>query len=76
MATLAQLRAKLNGEIGVVTDTEPSPWSQTVRNNAIMDGYAELWRAGVWKAVIETPASVTDQSIYALTSIRRLERLE
>jgi hypothetical protein len=76
MATLDQLRAKLNGEIGVVTDGETTPWSTTVRNNAITDGYAELWRAGVWKFVTQTVSTVTDQWVYALSTIRRLDRVE
>jgi hypothetical protein len=76
MATLAVLRGKLNGEIGVVTDAETAPWTTTVRNTAISDGYAGLWRSGVWKPTAQTLAAVTDQSVYALTSIRRLKRLE
>lgn len=76
MATLAALRARLNGEIGVTTDGETTPWSTTVRNNAIIDGYAALWRAGVWKPTVQSIATVANQWVYALTSIRRLERLE
>lgn len=76
MATLAQLRARLNGEIGVVTDGETTPWSTTTRNNAIIDGYAALWRVGVWKHTVQTIATVDDQWVYSLSSIRRLERIE
>ena len=76
MATLAQLRARLNGELGVTIDTETKPWPQAVRSQAIADGYAELWRAGVWKDAKQDIASVTDQWLYALTSIRKLDRLE
>ncbi len=76
MATLAALRAKLNGEIGVLTDAEATPWSMTVRNQAIIDGYAELWRAGVWKLVTQDVATVTDAFTYALTDIRRLDRID
>lgn len=76
MTTLANLRAKLNGELGVTTDTEPSPWSQAVRNNAISDGYAELWRVGVWKDALQDLSTVTDTHVYALTAIRRLGVLE
>ncbi len=76
MATLLAIRTALNGEIGVVTDAETTPWSTAVRNQAISDGYAELWRAGVWKPSLQSLASVTDQWVYPLTSIRRLERLE
>jgi hypothetical protein len=76
VATLAVLRAKLNGEVGVVTDGETTPWSQTVRNNAIIDGYADLYRVGVWKLVTQTISTVTDTWTYALTSIRRLDRVE
>lgn len=76
MATLDQLRAKLNGEIGVATDGDTAPWSATVRNNAIIDGYAELWRAGVWKLVQQEVATVNNQWVYALTSIRRLESID
>jgi hypothetical protein len=76
VATLAQLRAKLNGELGVVNDTEATPWSSTVRDNAIIDGYAELWRAGVWKHVSQDVATVADTFTYALTDIRRLDRID
>jgi|GEM_PF-6926603 len=76
MATLATLRERLNGEIGVDTDGSTAPWTTAVRNAAIGDGFAELWRVGVWKPVIQSIATVTDQYVSALTSIRRLERLE
>lgn len=76
MATLATLRAKLNGELGVVTDAETSPWSQTVRNNAIKDGYAALWRQGVWKWVTEDVSTADLTRVYALTSLHRLMRAE
>ncbi len=76
MATLLAIRTALNGEIGVLTDAETTPWSVAVRNQAIADGYAELWRAGVWKSTIQSIASVTDTWVYALTAIRRLERIE
>lgn len=76
MATLADLRAKLNGEVGVADDGETEPWSQTVRNNAIIDAYAELWRVGVWKPALQDIATDSTVDRYALTSVRRLERLE
>ena len=76
MATLLALRLKLNGEIGTVTDAETSPWSVTTRNNAIIDGYADLYRAGVWKAVTQSFSTTTDIWLYALTTMRRLERVE
>lgn len=76
MATLAALRQKLNGELGVLTDGETGAWSTTVRNNAIIDGYAELWRAGVWKLVTQDVATVADTFSYALTGIRRLDRID
>jgi hypothetical protein len=76
VATLLQLRTKLNGEIGVVTDAETAPWTTAVRNAAIADGYAALYRAGVWKSATQSLATVTDQAIYALTTIRRLERVD
>lgn len=76
MSTLLQLRTKLNGEVGVSDDTNDPVWTPAVRNAAITDGYAELWRAGVWKLATQTIATVTDQWIYTLTSIRRLDRLE
>jgi hypothetical protein len=76
VATLAAIRTALNGEIGVVTDAEATPWSVAVRNQAISDGYGALWRAGVWKPTVQSVASVTDTWVYALTTIRRLERLE
>ena len=74
--TLANLRAKLNGEIGVATDGEATPWSTTVRNNAISDGYAALWRAGVWKTVKQDYPTVDGQTVYAAATARRLNRLE
>ncbi len=76
MATLLQIRTALNGEISVGTDAETTPWTVAVRNQAISDGYAELWRVGVWKPTLQSVAAVTDTWVYALTSIRRLERLE
>jgi hypothetical protein len=76
MATLAQLRAKLNDEIGVASDGETSPWSSSQRNSAIAEGYAELWRAGVWKDARQDITTVDDQWDYALTAIRKLHRLE
>ena len=76
MATLLQLRTKLNGEIGVVTDAETAPWTTAVRNAAIADGYAALYRAGVWKSATQSLSTVSDQAIYALTTIRRLERVD
>lgn len=74
--TLLALRQKLNGELGVADDAEASPWSQTVRNAAISDGYAALYRAGVWKAVKQDFASVDGQVVYAASTPRRLNRLE
>jgi hypothetical protein len=76
VTTLANLRAKLNGEIGVATDADATPWSVAVRNNAIADGYAALWRVGIWRPLKQDFATVTDQWVYPLTSIRRLDRLE
>ena len=76
MATLLVIRTALNGEIGVVADGEATPWSQATRNSAIADGYAALYRAGVWKAATQTIAAVTDAWTYALTSIRRHSRVE
>lgn len=74
--TLAALRAKLNGEIGVATDGEASPWSTTVRNAAISDGYAALYRMGVWKTVKQDYPTVEAQTVYATCTARRLNRLE
>lgn len=76
MATLAGIRAALNGEIGVITDAETVPWTQAVRNTAIADAYAELWRQGVWRPVRQDLASVANQYVYPLTSIRSLRRIE
>jgi hypothetical protein len=74
--TLANLRLKINGELGVATDTETSPWSQAVRNAAVCDGFAALWRAGVWKAVKQDYPTVEGQTLYAAATARRLNRLE
>jgi len=74
--TLLNLRAKLNGELGVTDDAEASPWSTTVRNNAISDGYAALWRNGVWKPVKQDYPTVDGQAVYAAATARRLNRLE
>jgi len=74
--TLANLRLKLNGEIGVATDGETTPWSTTVRNNAISDGYAALCRKGVWKTVKQDYPTVEGQTVYATCTARRLNRLE
>lgn len=74
--TLANLRLKLNGELGVATDSETGPWSMAVRNAAISDGYAALWRSGVWKAVKQDYPTVAAQVVYAAATARRLNRLE
>lgn len=76
MTTLATLRGKLNDELGVTTDSDESEWTLALRNGAIASGYAELWRKGVWKDAKQDFATVTDQWLYALTTIRRLDRLE
>jgi hypothetical protein len=76
VATLLQLRTKLNGEIGVTTDGESVPWTTTVRSNAIIDGYADLWRQGVWKAAKQDLTANSDTYTYALTSIRKVNRVE
>ena len=76
MATLDALRAKLNGEIGVATDGDTKPWTSTIRNTAISDGYADLWRKGVWKLATQSIATVDEDVTYALTTIRRLDRVD
>jgi hypothetical protein len=76
VATLAQLRAKLNGEIGVTSDGDTVPWTTTVRNTAIGDGYADLWRQGVWKPLRQDITADSDLFVYTLTSIRRVGRVE
>jgi hypothetical protein len=76
MTTLANLRAQLNGEVGIATDAETEPWTITVRNSAITEGYRALWRVGVRKPLRQDIATATDDHAYALTSIRALERLE
>lgn len=78
MATLLQLRTRLNYEIGVdvSADATDTVWPLAARNQAIGDGYAELWRAGVWKDAKQDISTVTDQWPYALTSIRALGRIE
>jgi hypothetical protein len=73
---LADLRAKLNGELGVLSDSESTPWSQAVRNNAIRDGYAALWRQGVWKPTKVDVATTDSGRVYAASGIRRLLRAE
>jgi hypothetical protein len=62
--------------IGVLTDAETVPWTTTQRNTAISEGYADLWRAGVWKDALQDLATGTDTWSYPLTSIRHLTRLE
>ena len=76
MATLLNIRLALNGEIGVTDDAETTPWSTTVRNNAISDGYAALWRNGVWKTARQDYPTVEGQTVYATCTARRLNRLE
>lgn len=72
MATaLSVLRGYLNAELAVTDDTESTPFSAALRNRAISQGYAALWRAGCWKPVQQSIASVTHQTVYA-TTIRRL----
>lgn len=76
--TLANLRAKLNGEVGVASDGESSPWTSAVRNNAIRDGYADLWRQGVWKAATQDIVAVSTSYVYslAISGIRKLRRVD
>lgn len=74
--TLLALRTKINGELGVLTDTETTPWTQAVRNAAISDGYAALWPNGVWRAVKQDYPTVDAQVVYAAATARRLNRLE
>lgn len=76
MATLAQLRARLNAELGISDDASTTPWPQTTRNQAIADGYAELWRVGVRKWAKEEIATAATTMIYAVSTIRQLARLE
>jgi hypothetical protein len=76
VTTLAALRTKLNGLVGVDTDVETLPWSQAVRNNAISEGYAELWRVQVWKAATQNIATADMTWIYPLTTMRALWRIE
>lgn len=76
MTTLVNLRSKLNDEIGVLTDAETAPWTVAQRNAAISDGFAELWRAGVWRDATQSLTTVNDTWYYALTSIRKAYRLE
>ena len=74
--TLANLRLKINGELGVLTDSETAVWSPAVRNAAIADGYAALWREGVWKTIKQDYPTVEGQTVYAAATARRLNRLE
>lgn len=74
--TLADLRAKLNDELGVLSDTETAPWSVAQRNAAIGEGYAALWGAGVWNDIKEDIATVDGQWVYALAAIRKPYRME
>lgn len=76
MATLADLRGRLNRELRVGADADTKPWTVAERNAAIGDGYAELWRAGVWRPLRQSIATVDDTSKYALTAIREVDRLE
>ena len=76
MTTLANIRAKLNDDMGIATDGDTVPWTTSQRNNAISDAYADLWRAGVWKDAYQDITTADDTWTYALTSIRKLYRLE
>jgi hypothetical protein len=76
MTSLLDLRLRLNDEMGVMTDAETAPWTKAQRNAAISEGYADLWRVGVWKDATESMATATDRWQYPLTSIRRLTRME
>jgi hypothetical protein len=73
--TLVNLRAILNDELGVpaAQDSEaaPAPFPLTLRNRAIAQGYAALWRAGCWKPATQDIATTDDTSSYT-TTIRRL----
>lgn len=72
MTTLATLRGYLNDELAVADDSETSPFSKTLRNRAISQGYAALWRSKVWKPV-QVDVAVTDGSVfYTVSGMRRL----
>lgn len=75
MTTLLVLRGYLNDELGITTDAETTPFSLTLRNRAISQGYAALWRAGVWKPTRQDIATVSDSTSYA-TTLRRLRVID
>lgn len=76
MATLADVRTRVNEELAIGADADTTPWTVAQRNRAIGDAYAELWRVGVWKPVNQTITTVDDTWTYALTSIREVNRIE
>lgn len=71
MTTLATLRSYLNAELGI-DDAEAKVYPVALRNRAISQGYASLWRAGVWKPVTVDVATVADQVFYTVSGMRAL----
>lgn len=76
MATLLELRTKLNYELGVTDDAGDTVYPKAFRSQAIGDAYAELWRVGIQKPAKQDVTTVADQWAYPLTSIRRLHRID
>ena len=76
MATLAEQRAVLNRELGVIEDAELSPWTVNARNAAIVEGYKALYRMGVWKSTTQTTSTVDATWSYALTLMHDVDRVD
>jgi hypothetical protein len=67
MATLLEIRTRLNAELGISADADPKPWTVAVRNQAIATAYAALWRDGIWKVTTDDITSVDDAQTYITT---------
>ena len=73
--TLAQLRARLNTDLGVA-DGATLPWGDaTVRNAAIREGFERLWPQ-MKRLRTESQTYVAGQQLYTLTSVIDVQLVE
>jgi hypothetical protein len=75
-ATLEELRALLNTDLGLTDDTATEPWgSETARNRCLQHAFRKLWPT-MARLRTEAVTIVDNQLEYELTSIRDIARIE
>ena len=75
MTSLLSIRALLNIELGVASDSDSRPYSLASRNAAIAAGYAELARVNVLKPATDDIDTVDEAQSY-ITSVVQLYDVE